>query len=522
MKKITELKKIDSDGILSNLKKVVSGTSLSRFFGLIRDIATTNLMGASVFHDIYIICLKIPNLFRRFFAEGAFNQAFIPVYSDYYKNENNDEAKNFLNAIAGVLLTVLFIFTIVVLIFTPIFILIFAPGFYIDPAKKNLSIEVLRIMFPYLALISLVAFAGGIQNTHQKFSIPAFTPIVFNAVLIIAAFFIAPNYDMPILVLAWSVLLAGFVQLIIQVSPLINIDKLPVPKLDFNNKGVKKFMNIIFPAIIAGGILQINLLIDTIFASLLETGSPTWLYISDRLIQFPMGIFAIAIGTVLLPTLSKYDLSTEKNNFVGTIKKGQKFVLFIGIPSLIGLFYCAEDLISTIFYRGAFTDVDVINSSYSLMAFAFGLPFFMLMKVLTPAFFSRKDTTTPMRVALISLFLNAVLNYYLAFVLDLGHVGIAIGSSLAALVSVCILEFILYRSGFIKSISFINRFSLTILVASCSLAIFLHFYTQKINFIELNHLDRILFLFIEVTVAMLIYFTISRVIYGKSLRKIFE
>ena len=259
-------------------------------------------------------------------------------------------------------------------------------------------------MFPYLALISLVAFASGIQNTHQKFSIPAFTPVVFNVILIVAASFIAPNYDMPILVLAWGVLLAGFVQLIIQVSPLINIDKLPVPKLDFNNEGVKKFMTIILPAIIAGGILQINLLIDTIFASLLETGSPTWLYISDRLIQFPMGIFAIAIGTVLLPTLSKYDLSTEKNNFISTIKKGQKFVLFIGIPSLIGLFYCAEDLISTIFYRGAFTEVDVINSSYSLMAFSFGLPFFMLMKVLTPAFFSRKDTTTPMRVALISLF----------------------------------------------------------------------------------------------------------------------
>ena len=368
--KTTELKKIDSDGILSNLKKVVSGTSLSRFFGLIRDIATTNLMGASVFHDIYIVCLKIPNLFRRFFAEGAFNQAFIPVYSDYYKNENNNETKEFLNAIAGALLAVLFIFTIVVLIFTPVFILIFAPGFYIDPAKKDLSIQVLRIMFPYLALISLVAFASGIQNTHQKFSIPAFTPVVFNVILIIAASFIAPNYDMPILVLAWGVLLAGFVQLIIQVSPLINIDKLPVPKLDFNNEGVKKFMTIIFPAIIAGGILQINLLIDTIFASLLETGSPTWLYISDRLIQFPMGIFAIAIGTVLLPTLSKYDLSTEKITLLVLLKKDKNLFYLLEFLSLIGLFYCAEDLISTIFYRGAFTEVDVINSSYSLMAFS--------------------------------------------------------------------------------------------------------------------------------------------------------
>ena len=522
MKKTTELKKIDSDGVFSNLKKVVSGTSLSRFFGLIRDIATTNLMGASVFHDIYIVCLKIPNLFRRFFAEGAFNQAFIPVYSDYYKNENNNETKEFINAIAGALLAVLFIFTIVVLIFTPVFILIFAPGFYIDPAKKDLSIQVLRIMFPYLALISLVAFASGIQNTHQKFSIPAFTPVVFNVILIVAASVIAPNYNMPILVLAWGVLLAGFVQLIIQISPLINIDKLPVPKLDFNNEGVKKFMTIILPAIIAGGILQINLLIDTIFASLLETGSPTWLYISDRLIQFPMGIFAIAIGTVLLPTLSKYDLSTEKNNFVSTIKKGQKFVLFIGIPSLIGLFYCAEDLISTIFYRGAFTSMDVINSSYSLMAFSFGLPFFMLMKVLTPAFFARKDTKTPMYVALVSLFLNVVFNYYLAFVLDYGHVGIAIGSSLAAIISVLTLEIVLYRDGFIKSKSIINKFSFNVFISSLFLIIFLYFYTSEINFITLTQVERIFYLSIEVFASVVIYFSISRLMLNKPLRFLFD
>ena len=274
----------------------------------------------------------------------------------------------------------------------------------------------------------------------------------------------------------------------------------------------------ILPAILAGGVIQINLLIDTIFASLLETGSPTWLYVSDRLIQFPMGIFAIAIGTILLPTLSNIDLEKEKNAFIKNIKKGQKFVLFIGIPSLIGLFFCAEDLISTIFYRGEFTELDVFKSSYSLMAFSIGLPFFMLMKVLTPAFFARKDTKTPMYVAFISLVLNAFFNYLLAFVLGFGHVGLAIGSSIAALISVLILETILYKQGFIKITNIFNRFNFMILISSLFLIVFLNFYTTKTNFIEFNQIERLFYLSIEILASIFIYFFIARIINGKSLR----
>ena len=510
------------DGLFSNLRKVISGTGLSRIFGLIRDISTTNLLGASIFHDIFVICLKIPNLFRRFFAEGAFNQAFIPIYSDFEKANNKNNTDEFLNSLAGILISSLFVFTILVLIFAPIFIFIFAPGFYFDPIKKDISVNVLRIMFPYLALISLVSFAAGIQNTHNKFSIPAFTPIIFNMSLIIAAIFIAPMYEMPIYVLAWGVLLAGIFQLLLQLIPLRQINRLPIPKLNINNEGVNQFFKLILPAILAGGIIQINLLVDTIFASLLETGSPTWLYVSDRLIQFPMGIFAIAVGTILLPTLSKFDLSYEKEKFISSIQKGQRFVLFIGIPSLIGLFFCAEDLISTIFYRGAFTELDVINSSYSLMAFSIGLPFFMLMKVLTPAFFARKDTKTPMYVAFASLILNALLNYYLAFVLDYGHVGIAIGSSIAAIISVCVLEIVLHRNGFIEFKSIFNKFNLNILVSNLFLIIFLYFYTSQIDFMKLNQIERFFNLLFEVTASVIIYFSISRLILKKPLRLLFD
>ena len=519
---MNKISKDNASSFLGSLSKVSGWTGISRIFGLIRDISTTSLLGASVFHDIFVITLKIPNVFRRFFAEGAFNQAFIPIYSDYQKNKNESQTLDFLNSLAGFLITFLFFFTIMVLIFAPIFIFIFAPGFYFDPIKKDLSIEVLRIMFPYLALISLVAFAGGIQNSHARFSLPAFTPILFNLCLIIAALLIAPKYDMPIFVLAWGVLLAGFLQLLIQFIPLFSLSRLPIPKLDFKNSGLKKFFVLILPAIFAGGIIQINLLVDTIFASLLETGSPTWLYVSDRLIQFPMGIFAIAIGTVLLPTLSKIDLKENKQNFIDSLQKAQTFVLFIGLPSLIGLFFCAEDLISTIFLRGEFKIIDVYKSSYSLMAFSLGLPFFMLMKVLTPAFFARKDTKTPMYVALLALFSNVILNYVLAFVFGYGHVGIAIGSSIATLISVLILELILIRDGLIKISRILSRFNVAILTGSIGLIAFLKFFSNSVDFITLSQGSRIFYLLIEVAIAISIYFALTRLVYGKNLKEIFN
>ena len=519
---MNKISKDNASSFLGSLSKVSGWTGISRIFGLIRDISTTSLLGASVFHDIFVITLKIPNVFRRFFAEGAFNQAFIPIYSDYQKNKNESQTLDFLNSLAGFLITFLFFFTIMVLIFAPIFIFIFAPGFYFDPIKKDLSIEVLRIMFPYLALISLVAFAGGIQNSHARFSLPAFTPILFNLCLIIAALLIAPKYDMPIFVLAWGVLLAGFLQLLIQFIPLFSLSRLPIPKLNFKNSGLKKFFVLILPAIFAGGIIQINLLVDTIFASLLETGSPTWLYVSDRLIQFPMGIFAIAIGTVLLPTLSKIDLQENKQNFIDSLQKAQTFVLFIGLPSLIGLFFCAEDLISTIFLRGEFKIIDVYKSSYSLMAFSLGLPFFMLMKVLTPAFFARKDTKTPMYVALLALFSNVILNYVLAFVFGYGHVGIAIGSSIATLISVLILELILIRDGLIKISRILSRFSIAILTGSIGLIAFLKFFSNSVDFITLSQGSRIFYLLIEVAIAISIYFALTRLVYGKNLKEIFN
>ena len=486
--------------------KVGGWTFISRVAGLIRDIFTTNLLGASFFHDIFVVVLKIPNVFRKLFAEGAFSQAFIPIYSEYIGRKDDKGSQDFLNALFGILLSALFIFTALALLFAPIFILIFAPGFYFDIQKQDLAVSLLRIMFPYLALISLVAFAAGIQNSHNKFSIPAITPLIFNLSLIGSAWLVAPKIDIPVMALAWGVLLAGFLQLLFQIAPLATIKKIPIPKIDFQNPGVKKFFILILPAIVAGGIAQINLLIDTIFASLLITGSPTWLYVSDRLIQFPMGIFAIAIGTVLLPSLSKAYAQKEIQAYTEQLEHAFKLVFFLAIPSLIGLVLFASPLLATIFQRGAFLWSDVQQASLSLIAFSFGLPFFMAMKVLVPAFFSRQNTRTPMLIAFLSLLINVCLNYLLAFYFGLGHLGLAIASSISAIVSVIILSFILKRDGLISFTGILSTFSLKVLIASVALISFLSIFNQYFDFELFSQTQRLLHLVAAVIGSLIIYF----------------
>ena len=486
--------------------KVGGWTFISRVAGLIRDIFTTNLLGASFFHDIFVVVLKIPNVFRKLFAEGAFSQAFIPIYSEYIGRKDDKGSQDFLNALFGILLSALFIFTALALLFAPIFILIFAPGFYFDIQKQDLAVSLLRIMFPYLALISLVAFAAGIQNSHNKFSIPAITPLIFNLSLIGSAWLVAPKIDIPVMALAWGVLLAGFLQLLFQIAPLATIKKIPIPKIDFQNPGVKKFFILILPAIVAGGIAQINLLIDTIFASLLITGSPTWLYVSDRLIQFPMGIFAIAIGTVLLPSLSKAYAQKEIQAYTEQLEHAFKLVFFLAIPSLIGLALFASPLLATIFQRGAFLWSDVQQASLSLIGFSFGLPFFMAMKVLVPAFFSRQNTKTPMLIAFLSLLINVCLNYLLAFYFGLGHLGLAIASSISAIVSVIILSFILKRDGLISFSGILSTFSLKVLIASVALISFLSIFNQYFDFELFSQAQRLLHLVAAVIGSLIIYF----------------
>ena len=349
--------------------------------GLVRDIVLTGLLGAGVALDAFVVMMKIPSVFRRLFAEGAFNQAFIPVLAEYKENNSPEETKDLINFTFGALSSVLLCVTILALLAAPIFVMIFAPGFYLEPLKKELAIDILQITFPYLFFISLVALSGSILNSYERFSLPALTPLFYNLSLIVAAVWFAPALDLPIYAIAWAVFFAGIIQVLIQIPSLMRLGLLPRFKLDLQHPGVRKVMFLMVPGIIAGGVSQINMLVDTILASLLPTGSPSWLYVSDRLMQLPLGIFAIAIATVILPKLSKLFASESREQFSSTLDWSIRLILLIGLPAVIGLVMLAEPIILTLFERGEFSIIDSKNTASALSIYATGLPAFVLHKI---------------------------------------------------------------------------------------------------------------------------------------------
>ena len=471
-------------------------TFISRILGLARDIVFTSLLGAGVALDTYVVITKIPNVFRRIFAEGAFNQAFVPVLSEYKENKTEGEVKNLINNVFGMLSSLILIITIIIVFFAPFFILFFAPGFYVEPIKRELATDILRITFPYLFFVSLVALSGSIMNTFGKFSIPALTPVFYNLILVCFALWIAPLYELPVYAIAWGMFSAGVLQLFIQVYPLIKLNLLPRFSLDLNHPGVRKILYLMIPGVIAGGVSQLNMLVDTILASFLPTGSPTWLYVSDRLMQLPLGIFAIAIGTVLLPRLSSLHQSEDTSEFSKTMDWSIRLVVLISVPSIIGLVLLSQPIILTLFERGEFMSHDTFKSSLSLIALALGLMAFMLIKVLTPGFFARQNPKTPVKVALASMLLNVFLAWILAFYFGLNHVGLAIASSISAYFTIIILLFILLKNKIYKLergwVIFLSRIVASSLVMT-SVLYFLNF--DIVHWRGLDQIDRFINLF---------------------------
>ena len=427
--------------------------------------------------------MKIPSVFRRLFAEGAFNQAFVPVLSEYKQSSDgkHDEVSELINSVFSILSSVLIVVTLFSYIAAPIFVLIFAPGFYFEPIKKELAIDILQITFPYLFFVSLVALSGSILNTYERFSLPALTPLFYNLVLISFGIWVAPNQQIPVYALAWGVFVAGCIQVLIQIWPLAKMKLLPKFKLNLNHPGARRVMYLMVPGIIAGGVSQINMLVDTILASLLPTGSPSWLYVSDRLMQLPLGIFAIAIGTVILPKLSILHSEGSKDSFSKTIDWGIRLVLLAGIPAVVGLITLAEPIVLTLFERGMFTSLDTSKTSYSLIALALGLVGFMLIKVLIPGFFAQQKPHIPVKVAILSMILNAILAWFFAFYLGYNHVGLAAASSVAAFFGVFCLVIILKRDKIYHAHSGWLYFFLRIIFASISLFLLLNFFSIEIS-----------------------------------------
>ena len=423
---------------------VSSMTLLSRISGFGRDVVLSHFFGAAAAADAFFVAFRIPNYFRRLFAEGAFAQAFIPVLADY-NDGPFDRLKHFTRVMAGNLLLSVSLVTLVGVLAAPLLVVVFAPGFSDQVAQFTLTADLLRVTFPYLLFISLTAFAGAVLNSKGQFAIPAFTPVLLNLCLIVAALAVTPLFDTPVMGLAWGVFAAGILQFLFQLPAIRRLELLARPRLDFNDPGASQVGRLLLPAIVAASASQINTLIDTMLASTLVTGSISWLYYADRLLELPVGLVAVALGTVLLPNLSRLHAAKEPGSFSATLDWGVRMTIVLGLPAAAALYVLALPLVSGIFLHGEMTSFDAKMSALGLRAFSAGLIGMLLVKVLAPGYFARKDTRTPLNFAFIAVGLNVVLNLSLYKIM--GHVGLALATSAAALVNGALLFRGLIKGG---------------------------------------------------------------------------
>ncbi len=389
-----------------------------------------HVFGANAFTDAFFVAFRIPNFFRRLFVEGAFAAAFVPVLTEYKTKRSFEELRLFVNHVAGTLAGVLLAVTLLGVLAAPFVVTIFAPGFWGDEGKLQLTAEMLRLTFPYLLFISLTAFTGGILNTFGRFGVPAFTPVLLNLCLIAAALWLTPWMAEPIMALAWGVLIAGIVQYLFQQPFLRSIRLVPRLHWGYRDEGVRRILKLMMPALFGASVTQLNLLLDTLIASFLVSGSISWLYYSDRLVEFPVGILGVALGTVILPSLSHKHAAESPEEFSRTLDWALRWVLLLGMPAAVGLLLLAGPMIATLFQSRVFDANDVAMSQRSLMAYSFGLVPFIAIKVLAPGYYARQDTRTPVRFAVIAMLTNMVLNIILVF--PLAHAGLALATSLAA------------------------------------------------------------------------------------------
>jgi len=431
--------------MLKSLAKVGSNTLLSRVLGFIRDLVFAHQFGASAGTDAFFVAFKIPNFLRRLFAEGAFSLAFVPVLTEYKEKRGFDELKLFVDHVAGTLGAVLLAVTLLGVVGAPFLVLVFAPGFIGDTEKLVLASDMLRLTFPYLFFISLTALAGGILNAHNRFGIPAFTPVLLNISMIGCALWLSPLMDRPVVALAWGVLFAGIAQLLFQGPFLHQLKLLPKFKFAPKDEGVRKIGRLMLPALFGVSVTQLNLLLDTLIASFLVTGSISWLYYSDRLMEFPLGVLGVALGTVILPGLSRTHATESSEGFSRTIDWALRWALLLGVPAAVGLFILSGPMIATLFQSDVFLAKDVAMAQRSLMAYSLGLVSFILIKVLAPGFYARQDTRTPVRIAVIAMATNMILNIVLVF--PLAHAGLALATTLSASLNAFLLFRGLRREG---------------------------------------------------------------------------
>ena len=434
-----------SQGLVKSSLVVAVMTLISRLMGFARDIVIANLFGVNAATDAFFVAFRIPNFLRRLFAEGAFANAFVPSLSRLDNQADRLSLQAFTDRSAGSLSLVMLCLSVLGVFLAPVLIVLFAPGFIWQGGQYQLSIQFLQITFPYLLFITLTAFAGSILNAKGRFAIPALTPVVLNLVLILAAIYLAPLMTEPVTALAWGVLLAGIVQLAIQIPALLQAKLLPRPRLGFSDPNVRQMLKSMPSAIFGVSVVQINLLIDTVFASFLPVGSISWLYYSDRLVEFPLGLLGGALAAVILPRLANHYALDDQHGFSKSMDWGLRWVLLLGLPASSGLSLLAEPIIASLFQHQAFSAHDTLMASHSLMAFASGLLGFVMIKILVPGFTARHDTRTPLRLGYYAVFANLILNA--VFLLPLAHAGPALATSLAAYLNAASLLIVMIKRG---------------------------------------------------------------------------
>lgn len=472
-------------------------TLLSRVLGLVRDVFVANLMGAGASADVFFFANKIPNFLRRLFAEGAFAQAFVPVLSEVHAHNDRAKSLDFIAKISGTLGVIVFFTAIIGVIASPVIAALFGTGWFIaflsdepDGKKFELASMMLKITFPYLFFITLTGLSGAILNTLNRFAVAAFTPVLLNISIITCAWLLHDHFSTPAFALAWGVFFGGLVQLGFQLPFLYRAGVLVRPRWGWSDPNVTKVRTLMIPALFGVSVSQINLLFDTLIASFLMTGSVSWLYYSDRLLEFPLGLFGIAIATVILPALSRDHVTQDPHKFKRNMNWALTMVCVLGIPSCLGLMVLAEPILSVIFERGEFSANDVSMAGMSLLAYAAGLVSFMLIKIFAPGYYSRQDTKTPVKFGIIAMVANMFFN--VIFAIPFGYVGLAIATSLSATLNAGLLYRGLVKAGVYQFETIILWRLCKILLSATVMAVVVFILRQQVDWSLLSFAQRVI------------------------------
>ncbi|MCP4047092.1 MAG: murein biosynthesis integral membrane protein MurJ [Gammaproteobacteria bacterium] len=504
--------------LLKSTATVGSATILSRILGFVRDVVLAKMFGASGETDAFFLAFRIPNFMRRLFAEGSFSLAFVPVLSEYRARGDREALRDLIDHVTGTLAAILLVLVSVGIFAAPLVLSIFAPGWVADERPEfDLSAGMLRITFPYIMLISLTALSAGILNTFERFLIPALTPVLLNLSLIAAALLLADHLEVPVTALAWGVLAAGFAQLLLQIPALIRLGLMPRPRWGWRHCGVRRIMKLMIPTLFGSSVAQVNLLFDSIIATFLVTGSVSWLYYSDRLLEFPLGVLGIALATVILPNLSRKHAQASTAEFSATLDWALRLAVIITVPAAVGLVILSSPILITLFQYDAFQPDDVRMSAFSLIAYSVGLPAFIAVKVLAPGYYARQDTTTPVKIAIAAMVTNMGLNLlFVGLLLYRGfegpHAGLALASSAAAYLNAILLFHGLRKRQVYTPERGWIRLWVAVIVASATMGALLLFMTHDTeSWLQATVILRIKNLALSITFGVIIYVFVGMV-----------